>query len=65
MQKVKEMEVCVPVKEIINVENTGSSAISDVEENTKGFMSLKLTFILLMRRIGRAPNSIPIYSYIQ
>jgi hypothetical protein len=24
-----------------------------------------LTFILLMWRIGRAPNSIPIYSYIQ
>jgi hypothetical protein len=29
-------------------------------------VSLKpLTFILLMWRIGRAPNSIPIYSYIQ
>src|SRR5215475_10377191 len=25
----------------------------------------QLTFILLMWRIGRAPNSIPIYSYIQ
>jgi hypothetical protein len=28
-------------------------------------LSKHLTFILLMWRIGRAPNSIPIYSYIQ
>jgi hypothetical protein len=33
----------------------------DVSSST----SSKLTFILLMWRIGRAPNSIPIYSYIQ
>jgi hypothetical protein len=40
---VKEMEFCIPVKEIMNVENTGSNAISDVEENTNGNMSLKLS----------------------
>jgi hypothetical protein len=40
---VKEMEVGVPVKEIMVVENTGSNAVSDVEENTKGYMSLKLS----------------------
>jgi len=40
---VKGMEVCVHVKEIMNVENTGSNAVSDVEENTKGYLSLKLS----------------------
>jgi hypothetical protein len=35
-------------------------------EGIGGLMGEKgLTFILLMWRIGRAPNSIPIYSYIQ
>jgi hypothetical protein len=32
---------------------------------TKQNIFTGLTFILLMWRIGRAPNSIPIYSYIQ
>jgi len=42
-EKVKEMELCVPVKEMMNVEYTVSNAISDVEANMKRYMSLKLS----------------------
>jgi hypothetical protein len=40
---VKETELFVPVKEIMNVKITGSNVISDVEENMKGYMFLKLS----------------------
>jgi hypothetical protein len=38
---------------------------SDTERTAGSILGCILTFILLMWRIGQAPNSIPIYSYIQ
>jgi hypothetical protein len=47
----------------MNVSCTSAGGIQSVPLSTKPGSSL--TFILLMWRIGRTPNSIPIYSYIQ